>query len=82
MKMHTKKKIRQFIAENFYVSDVDQIADDVSLLQEGHMDSTGVMELVAFLEQDFGIKVDDEELIPENLDSLNQIEAFVNRKTS
>ena len=57
------------------------LADDASLLEEGIMDSTGVLDLVMFIEETFGIRVKDEELVPENLDSVNKLVAFVERKT-
>ncbi|MGZ8197708.1 MAG: acyl carrier protein, partial [Burkholderiales bacterium] len=58
----------------------DRVADGVSLLDAGIIDSTGVMELVSFLEQEFGIQVDDQDLVPENLDSISALAAFVTRK--
>lgn len=76
-----KQKIRQFIVETFLFGDTDAgLADDESLLDSGIVDSTGVLELVAFLEEEFDIEVKDEELIPDNLDSLDQLAAFVERK--
>ena len=57
-----------------------QLANDTSFLSAGVIDSTGVLELIAFLEQTYRIKVRDEEMIPENLDSLNNIERFVRGK--
>ncbi len=78
--MEIKEQIRQFITKNFYIPDPSVVRDDASLLIEGIIDSTGVLELVRYLEESFGIKVEDAELLPENLDSLNQIEAFIQRK--
>jgi acyl carrier protein len=76
-----QQHIRQFILSNFLFSnDESQLKNDDSLLERGIMDSTGVLELVAFLEGQFGIKVADDELIPENLDSVTRIGAFVTRK--
>jgi acyl carrier protein len=57
------------------------LKDDASLLEEGIMDSTGVLDLVAFIEESFSIRVEDEELIPENLDSVDRLVAFVEKKT-
>jgi acyl carrier protein len=71
-------QIRQFILSSFlFSSDESTLKSDDSLLEQGIMDSTGVLELVAFLEGQFGIKVADEELLPENLDSVQRISAFV-----
>ncbi|WP_297365336.1 acyl carrier protein [Acidiferrobacter sp.] len=57
------------------------LTDDVSFLELGIIDSTGVIELIAFLEERYGIRVEDAEMTPENLDSLDAIEQFVARKT-
>jgi acyl carrier protein len=73
--------IRAFITTNFYVPDASSLADDASLLDLGVVDSTGVLELVGYLEDRYGIKVDDQELVPENLDSIARIIDFVARKT-
>lgn len=78
--MDIGNRVRQFIQQNFYTAAAAQIADDTSLLDAGIVDSTGVLEVVTFLEAEFGIKVDDSELLPENLDSIGNIVAFVERK--
>jgi acyl carrier protein len=70
-------QIRRFISDTFFV---DNFATDASFLQNGIIDSTGVLELVAFLEETFAIKVEDTDLVPENLDSIAQVIAFVQRK--
>ena len=76
-----QQQIRQFILTSFlFTDDQSQLKDSDSLLEQGIMDSTGVLELVAFLESEFGVKVADDELVPENLDSVQQIVAFVTRK--
>jgi len=79
--MSVEDKVRGYILENFLFTD-DQSALDssVSLLENGTMDSTGVLEVINFLEDEFGISVADEEMIPENLESVVNIVAFVNRK--
>lgn len=73
------EKIRGFILANFYVAD-GQVADDASLLEQGIVDSTGVLELIGFLEKEFGIDVEDEEMVPNNLDSIVNINAYLTRK--
>jgi len=79
--MDLKVKIRDYIIENFLFGDAEPLSSDsLSLLDEGIIDSVGVMELVAFLEQDFGLSVEDEELIPENLDSVDNLANFISRK--
>lgn len=75
--------VRRFIAENFlFRDDAAGIANDASLLDAGIIDSTGVLELVCFLESTFGIQVADEEMLPENLDSIRAISEYVGRKLS
>ena len=74
------QKIREFIVETFLFGQDDGFAPDASFLEQGIIDSTGVLELVAHLESDFGIKVEDDELLPDNLDSLDAISAFIERK--
>ena len=73
--------IRQFVIANFlFGTDDGTLASDESFLENGIIDSTGVLELVGFLEQTYQIKVRDQELIPDNLDSLHKVSAFVQRK--
>lgn len=80
--METKQKIREFIIETFlFGADDVQIEDGESLLETGIVDSTGVLELVAFLESEFGFEVKDQELVPENLDSIDNLAGFVERKS-
>ena len=80
--MHLKAEIRQFIIDNFYYGEDDgTLGDQVSFLQNGIIDSTGILELVSFIQEKYGIRVLDDELLPENLDSLDNIQAFVARKT-
>ncbi len=79
--MTARDKVRDYIIENFLFGDAEPLADDtMSLLDGGIIDSVGVMELVAFLEQDFGLQVSDEELVPENLDSVANLVGFIDRK--
>ena len=74
--------LRRFIGENFmFQEEVKSLADDASFLENGIIDSTGVLELVSFLESTFGIEVADEEMLPENLDSIRAVSAYVARKT-
>jgi acyl carrier protein len=80
----TKEKIRRFIAENFLPSaglGQEGFADDDSFMEKGIIDSTGVLELLEFLEENFRIKIEDQEVIPDNLDSLNKVSAFIQRKS-
>ena len=75
------RDIRDFVVTNFlFGQSGHQLADDKSFLENGIIDSTGVLELVAFLEEKFGISVADRELLPENLDSVQNAARFVARK--
>ncbi|HEY7497068.1 MAG TPA: acyl carrier protein [Vicinamibacterales bacterium] len=74
-------EIKEFVVTNFlFGQNGDSITNDQSFLENGIIDSTGVLELVAFLEQRFGIAVADRELLPENLDSVDNVTRFVSRK--
>ena len=75
-----KAQVKSYIADNFLFGLDVELPDDASLLTRGVLDSTGVLELVAFLEKTFCIEIVDDELRPENLDSLNAIEAYVSSK--
>jgi acyl carrier protein len=75
------KRVRAFIEENFlFRADVSDLADTDSLLENGVMDSTGILELVAFLESDFSLQMSDAEIVPDNLDSIASIAGYVERK--
>ena len=79
--MDIRSTIREFIKENFMVSEEDiNEGDSTSFLENGIVDSTGILEIVEFIEEKFEINVDDEELIPENLDSIENLSNFVSRK--
>lgn len=75
-----REKIRQFVISNFYVPDPAALDDGASLLDAGIVDSTGVLEIITFLESEFGLTVDDAEMVPENLDAIDHLVAFVGRK--
>jgi len=72
-----KQKIKDFIIENFLFGEESDLNGDTSFLEEGIIDSTGVLELIEFLEEEFEIEIDDEDMLPENLDSLNNLEKFI-----
>lgn len=76
-----QEELKNFIKENFIAgrSETDLAPDD-SLIDSGIIDSTGILELVLFIEEKFEIAVDDEELVPENLDSLNNLTSFLKQK--
>ena len=72
--------VRQFVVENFLFGDGQSLREDTSLMEDGIMDSTGILELLFFLEETFGISVKDDELVPENMDSLRNIAKFIDKK--
>lgn len=79
--MNTKETIREFILKHFLKGDKSRIlVDNTSFIEEGIIDSIGVLELVAFLEEKFGFKVDDEEIVPENFDSIEKLDIFIQSK--
>ncbi len=77
-----ESRVRQFIADNFlFGDDANTLTDKQSLLDAGLIDSTGILQLVAFLESDFGIRIADAEIVPDNLDTIGTIVRYVARKT-
>ena len=79
--MEYAQTVRNFVIENFLFGDSGGLeGDGASFLENGIIDSTGILELVTFLEETFGITVEDEELIPENLDSIENVARFLDRK--
>ena len=77
-----REKVRDFLMSNFYVPDTTVLNANESLLDQGIIDSTGVLEVIGFIEEAFGITVEDSELLPENLDSIEGIVRYVARKKS
>lgn len=73
-------EIRAFVHSNFLVTEEVGLTDRSSLLDLGVVDSTGVLEIIAFVEKTFGFAVEDDEIVPENLDSIERIAAYVARK--
>lgn len=78
--MKLQQQVRDFVTANFYVADPKTLEDRTSLLDQGIIDSTGVLEVIMFIESTFGVTVEDSEMLPENLDSIERIAAFVARK--
>jgi acyl carrier protein len=78
-----EQQVRAFIVENFlFGQESRRVAGSESFLELGIIDSTGVLELVSFVESTFSIKIADAELIPENLDSVDSLVAFIQRKSA
>lgn len=78
--MDNSSKVREFVVENFLFGDGEELKQETSFTEEGIIDSTGILELVFFLEETFSISVEDDELVPENMDSLQSIAGFIDRK--
>jgi len=81
MNLQVKPVIREFIEQSLlFGTGADSLGDDTSLLESGTIDSTGILELVTFLEERFKFRIADEEVVPENLDSISLIAKFVESK--
>jgi acyl carrier protein len=78
--MDLASTIRQFIIDNFLFEENGKLDESTSFLETGIIDSTGILELVTFLEESFGVVVEDEEMIPENLDSIANLVGYLKRK--
>ena len=79
--MSIENKVREYMLENYlFTDDPNALADGDSFLDKGIIDSTGILEVIMFIEDEFGVKVEDDEMIPENLDSVANIAAFINKK--
>jgi acyl carrier protein len=80
--MDVKAELKKFIQTNFFLGSSEPLGDDDSFLDRNLIDSTGVLELVGYLESTHNIQVEDEEIIPENLDSIDRIVGFLERKSA
>ena len=78
--MQINSEIRKFIMETFLLDEELNLSEEDSLLERGVIDSTGVLELVAFIEETYQFKIKDEELVPENLDSIKNISQFIQNR--
>lgn len=72
--------VREFIVENFLFGEGESLKDDTSFMEAGIIDSTGVLELIMFLEETYGIKIEDDELVPENFDNLQNVTRYLGKK--
>jgi acyl carrier protein len=78
--MDYTNQIRHFVVTNFLYGDAGALQNDTSFLESGTVDSTGMLELIMFLESNYGFKIEPEEMVPENLDSINRVVQFIARK--
>jgi len=81
--MSVENTIREYVLENYLFTDDDSVlVNNDSFLDKGILDSTGILEMINLIEEEYDVKVEDNEMIPENLDSVNNIVAFIERKQS
>jgi len=78
--MNYTNEIREFIVSSFLFGDRASLQDDTSLLDSGIVDSTGILELITFLEDTYKLKIEPEETIPDNLDSINKVVRFLSER--
>lgn len=79
--MTISEQLRQFIIDNYlFGENEDRLSDDTSFLESAILDSTGLLELIGFLEQTYGFRLEDREIVPENLDSIARLTRFVQAK--
>jgi acyl carrier protein len=78
---HLNAQVRQFILEKFPLARKQHLKDSDALLESGILDSLGVLDLVAFIEKEFAISVTDEELVPENFQTIDRLVAFIQDRT-
>lgn len=78
--MSHKKEIQDFVVANFLFGEAAPLEDDASFLDTGVVDSAGVLELIDFLEGTYGIRIESNEMLPDNLDSVNRVNAFLKKK--
>ncbi len=76
-----RKEIRQYVFENFILGEDEDLSDDESFLETGLIDSTGILELITFVEETYDIEIEDEEMIPDNLDGIAKVADFVSVKS-
>src|SRR5580693_362762 len=78
--LSTERELRSFIVENFLLAQEGSLSNDDSFLEKGIFDSTGILELVSFVEHKYSIELEPDELVPENLDSISSLARFLQQK--
>lgn len=78
--MEINEKLKSFVADNFLFGQADSLNYDTDFFEKGIIDSTGIVELVSYVEETFNITVLDDELVPENFSSINKVSEFISRK--
>lgn len=81
--MSIESILRNYILDNFlFTDDQSELSSDDSFMEKGIIDSTGILEVIHFLEEEFNVHVEDDEMIPENLDSINNLKSFIEIKSN
>ena len=80
--MNCLNLVHDFIVENFLFGDGEQLKEDTSFFENGIIDSTGILELISFLEETYSVTIQDDELVPEHFDNLNRISQYLEKKLS
>ncbi|HEU6449345.1 MAG TPA: acyl carrier protein [Verrucomicrobiae bacterium] len=80
--MNLKDEIRNFVISNFLFGEAEHLEDDTPFMENGIIDSTGILELVMFLETTYKIKIQNEEMLPQNFDSIERVARFVSKKVN
>ena len=81
--MYIETQIKQLVLDNFlFGGSLDDVVDDASFMANGIVDSLGVLELISFVEETYAVEVSDEEVVPENFDSVNQMAAYIRSKVA
>jgi len=80
MRSQLAEQVRSFVIANFLLGQAGQLRDEDSFLEQGIIDSTGVLELISWTEETFGVEIGDGELVPENFDSINNVAAYIAAK--
>ena len=76
-----KQELRDYIVDNFLFGDTEtKFADSDSFMEKGIIDSTAILEVITFIEENYSVKIEDDEILPENLDSLDNIASFIEKK--
>ncbi len=78
--MGVQEEIRNYVIDHILFGDGEKLRDDVSFQETGILDSTGFLELITFVEEQFGVEIADDELVPEHFDTLRAVSAFVEQK--
>lgn len=79
--MSIEKKLRQYVLDNYlFTDDQSALVNEDSFLERGIIDSTGILEMISYINKEYNIVISDDEMIPENLDSINNLVAFITRK--